>query len=173
MAMSTITPLSPLGLSIRLAVYYFALLASVIAVINYWPDAMQYLPFGGRHALEGSDVQSAADFLKNVSSESSKPLVDMESARPVQTVILFSGVFAGTALGMPTGSIVVLFLAIQIVAIPGTLLFGHLADRFGHKRSILVCLVVWSVGVTAHSTSSVRAAKSGIAANRSTARPWS
>ena len=35
------------------------------------------------------------------------------------------------------------------MAIPGTLLFGHLADRFGHKRSILVCLVVWSMGVAA------------------------
>lgn len=101
MAMSTTAPVSPRGLTIRLAVYYLALFASVFAVINYWPDAMQYLPFGGRHALEGTDVQSAADFLKSVSSQPSEPLVDMDSARSVQTVILFVvGHLSGTILLM-------------------------------------------------------------------------
>ena len=98
--MPTIT-LSPRALAIRLAVYYAALFAAVIAIISYWPEAMQYLPFGGRHALEGSDVQSAADFLKSVSSQPAKPLVDMESVRPVQTVILFvMGHLSGTVLLM-------------------------------------------------------------------------
>ena len=101
MGMSKTPLVSPGGLTVRLSIYYAALLASVLAIINYWPDALQYLPLGGRHALEGSAVQSAADFLESAPSEPSRPLTDIDSARSVQNVILFvTGHLAGTILLM-------------------------------------------------------------------------
>ncbi len=101
MAVSTTAPVSPRGLAARLAIYFVALFASVIVVISYWPDALQYLPFGGRNALEGSDVQGAAGFLDKVTTPPAKPLVDVESARAVQDIILFFvGHLSGTILLM-------------------------------------------------------------------------
>ena len=131
--MPTTDPVSPRGLTTRLAVYYFALFASVIAVINYWPDAMQYLPFGGRHALEGTEVQSAADFLKSVSSESSKPIVGMDNARPVQTVILF-------VVGHLSGTI--------LLMLPITWTYTAVNFETGFRRSFARALIVLPICAT-------------------------
>ena len=101
MARSSTASLSPRGLATRLAIYFVALFAAVIVLISYWPEALQYLPFGGRSALEGSDVQSAAQFLDKVSAPPAKPLVDADSANAVQKIILFVvGHLSGTVLLM-------------------------------------------------------------------------
>ena len=63
----------------------------------------------------------------------------------VQTVIAVSAIFAADVLGMDYGQALVVFLAIQVMAIPGSLITGHLADRLGHRPVLLVTLVVWAL----------------------------
>lgn len=133
MAVSTTASVSPRQLLTRLAVYYFALFASVIAVINYWPDAMQYLPFGGRDALEGSDVQSAAEFLKNASTESSKPLVNIDSGTSVQNIILF-------VVGHLSGTI--------LLMLPITWTYTAINYETGFRRSFARALIVLPICAT-------------------------
>ena len=127
MAMSTTASVSPRGLATRLAVYFFALFASVIAVMNYWPEAMQYLPFGGRHALEGSDAQSVAEFLDSASSQSREPLATVDSARSVKTVILF-------VVGHLSGTIVLM--------LPITWTYTAINFESGFRRSFARALIV-------------------------------
>jgi hypothetical protein len=133
MTISTTAQSSPRGLAIRLAVYFFALFGSVIAVINYWPDAMQYLPFGGRDALEGTRVQSAADFLKTVSSQPSQAVVDMGNSRPVQTVILF-------VVGHLSGTI--------LLMLPITWTYTAINFETGFRRSFARALIVLPICAT-------------------------
>ena len=62
----------------------------------------------------------------------------------IETVIVIAALFASRELEMGQGEIVTCFLMIQFVAVLGSLLFGHFADRWSNKRSLQIALLVWS-----------------------------
>jgi UMF1 family MFS transporter len=62
----------------------------------------------------------------------------------VQTVISQASVFADKVLRMETSELVMVILMIQFAAMPGAWLVGRLADRFGQKRTLSLCLAVWT-----------------------------
>lgn len=64
----------------------------------------------------------------------------------VNTIIIFSAVFAHQVLGFTPPELIKYFIITQVAAAIGALAFGSLADRLGAKRSITVTLVVW-IGV--------------------------
>jgi UMF1 family MFS transporter len=61
----------------------------------------------------------------------------------ITTVISFSAIYASTTFGFGRGDLVVLFLILNVVAFPGSLIAGYLADRIGPKRTLVGSLVVW------------------------------
>lgn len=61
----------------------------------------------------------------------------------VQTVISQASVFATEELAFTSDELVYLVLMIQLLAFPGAMLVGWLADRFGQKASLLGCIAVW------------------------------
>lgn len=61
----------------------------------------------------------------------------------VNTVIIFSSIFAVKTLGMSLPEVVVFFLVVQSTAIGGSVLFGVLADKFGIKRMLSWTLLIW------------------------------
>jgi UMF1 family MFS transporter len=63
----------------------------------------------------------------------------------IQTIIAVSAIFARQELGLGTGTILGCFLMIQFIAMPGALLFSHLAGRFDTKRAILVSLLLFTL----------------------------
>lgn len=65
----------------------------------------------------------------------------------IQTIIVVSAIFGREELGLSQGTILGAFLMIQFVAMPGSLLFGRLAERFGPKKSVLASLFLFA-GVT-------------------------
>ena len=67
----------------------------------------------------------------------------------VNTVIIFSSIFAVKSLGMSLPEVVVFFLVVQSTAIGGSVLFGILADHFGKKRTLSWTLFLWIVTVFA------------------------
>ena len=58
----------------------------------------------------------------------------------VQTIIVVAAIFARDELGLSQGTILSCFLMIQFVAMPGTLLFGRIAEVSGAKRSLYLAL---------------------------------
>lgn len=69
----------------------------------------------------------------------------------IETVILTASVVGAELLGLSTGELIRCFLMIQGVAFAGALLFGYLADRWGHKTVILLTLGVFAAVVVAGS----------------------
>jgi UMF1 family MFS transporter len=67
----------------------------------------------------------------------------------VNTIIIFSGIFALETLGMDLPEIVVFFAMVQTSAILGSAAFGRLADRIGQKRTLNLTLLLWIVIVIA------------------------
>jgi MFS transporter, UMF1 family len=67
----------------------------------------------------------------------------------IQTVIAVSAIFAREELRLSQTTILSVFLMIQFVAMPGSLLYGRAAERWGAKRSILCGLVLF-VAVTVY-----------------------
>jgi MFS transporter, UMF1 family len=63
----------------------------------------------------------------------------------VNTIIVFSSIFARETLKMDIGEIVIFFAMIQTSAILGSLIFGVLADHWGHKRTLSATLILWLV----------------------------
>lgn len=63
----------------------------------------------------------------------------------IQTVIVVSAIFAREELALSQGTILGCFLMIQFLAMPGALLFGRLADRFGAKNTIMLSLVLFTL----------------------------
>jgi UMF1 family MFS transporter len=61
----------------------------------------------------------------------------------IQTIIVVAAIFAREELGLTQGTILSCFLMIQFVAMPGTLLFGRLAEIYGAKRSLYIALILF------------------------------
>lgn len=65
----------------------------------------------------------------------------------IQTVVKMASIYGSEELGLSRGTLLGTLLMVQIVGIPGALLFGRLAGRIGARRSILMSLAVWSAVV--------------------------
>jgi len=63
----------------------------------------------------------------------------------IQTIIVVAAIFAREELGLSQGTILSCFLMIQFVAMPGTLLFGRLAEIYGAKRSLYLALILFII----------------------------
>ncbi|HET9482292.1 MAG TPA: MFS transporter [Candidatus Polarisedimenticolia bacterium] len=67
----------------------------------------------------------------------------------IETVIYFSSIYAVSVLGFTMGETVYLFMAVQVTALVGSLIFGHVTDRIGARPTIVVTLLLWCGVVTA------------------------
>ncbi len=61
----------------------------------------------------------------------------------VNTIIIFSSIFAMETLKFDLGEIVIFFAIVQTSGIIGSALFGVLADTWGHKRTLTLSLLLW------------------------------
>jgi UMF1 family MFS transporter len=66
----------------------------------------------------------------------------------ITTVVSFAGIYATTTIGFSNQELVLLFLVLNIIALPGSLAAGYAADWIGAKRTIIATLVLW-MGVVA------------------------
>jgi UMF1 family MFS transporter len=65
----------------------------------------------------------------------------------ITTVISFSAIYATTTFHFTSADIVILFLVLNVVAFPGSLIAGYLADRFGPKTTLVASLCLWIVTI--------------------------
>ena len=65
----------------------------------------------------------------------------------IQTVIALAAVYAQEAMGFTTRDTIVLILLVNITAAIGAFAFGHVQDRIGHVRTLVLTLVGWLVTV--------------------------
>lgn len=63
----------------------------------------------------------------------------------VNTIIVFSSIFADETLKLTVEEIILFFALVQTSAMGGSLVFGILADKIGHKRSLFISLFLWLV----------------------------
>jgi UMF1 family MFS transporter len=63
----------------------------------------------------------------------------------VNTIIVFSSIFADETLKLEVEEIIIFFAIVQTSAVVGSVLFGILADKLGHKRSLTISLLIWIV----------------------------
>jgi UMF1 family MFS transporter len=61
----------------------------------------------------------------------------------IATTIAFAGLYATQTLGFSAEETIVLIGGVQVTGAVGAFVTGHLADRFGHARMIVVTLVGW------------------------------
>ncbi len=96
----------------------------------------------------------------------------------INTVIVFSALFASKTLGFTPGELVIYFLITQVTAGLGALVSGPLTDRFGAKIIVSATLVVWiGISVAAYLVQTKTGfyiiglvAGAGLGANQSTSR---
>lgn len=67
----------------------------------------------------------------------------------VETVIYFSNIYAISVLGFTMQETIPLFIGVQLSALVGSVVFGHIADRMGARATIIVVLILWCGVVTA------------------------
>ncbi len=65
----------------------------------------------------------------------------------VNTIIVFSSIYASVTLSFTETELVVLYLFIQVTAMLGSLAFSVPTDRWGARRVVIVSLLLW-IGVT-------------------------
>ena len=69
----------------------------------------------------------------------------------VNTVIVFSSIFAATTLGFGTGELVGLYLTVQVTALIGAYVMAKPTDIQGPKKTVMLSLALWtSVAVVAY-----------------------
>ncbi len=65
----------------------------------------------------------------------------------INTIIIFSSIFADETLKLPIQDIIIFFAIVQTSAVIGSVLFGIMADKIGHKKTLVVSLLLWLVVV--------------------------
>lgn len=65
----------------------------------------------------------------------------------VQTVIVMAAIFGAETLGMSQDELIACFIVTHVVAIPGSLILGHLGDKMTFKSVINITLLIWTVAV--------------------------
>lgn len=63
----------------------------------------------------------------------------------VVTVIYFMAIFLKTTFGLDMQEVLILSLLLQLIAIPSTIFFGWLGDRWSQFGSVIVTLVIWAL----------------------------
>lgn len=61
----------------------------------------------------------------------------------IETVIKFAGIYAKVTFRIDDAQLVLLFMATNIAALPGTLIAGYIADWIGGRRALALSLVGW------------------------------
>ena len=61
----------------------------------------------------------------------------------VITIIVFAVAFSSETLGFTTKQSIALMVVMNVIAAPGALAFGWLADRMGAKRTLIATLIMW------------------------------
>lgn len=68
----------------------------------------------------------------------------------VNTVIIFSSIFAATTLGFAAGELIGLYMVVQVTALAGAFIMAKPIDYWGPKKVVTISLLLWSsVAVTA------------------------
>jgi UMF1 family MFS transporter len=67
----------------------------------------------------------------------------------VNTVVVFSAVFAAQTLGFPMDRLIVLYIVVQVAALLGALAWAWPTDRLGPKRVVVITLCQWTGVVVA------------------------
>lgn len=65
----------------------------------------------------------------------------------IQAVVALAAIYAQQAMGFTTGDTLVLILIVNATAALGAFFFGHVQDRIGHVRTIIVTLIGWLLTV--------------------------
>lgn len=63
----------------------------------------------------------------------------------LMAVIAFAAIYAERTIGFSSGDIIMLFIALQVAAAAGAVIFGWIQDRLGAKRSLELALLLWIV----------------------------
>ncbi len=66
---------------------------------------------------------------------------------PVNTVIVVMAVFATQAIGMTAGQANLVLLSLTVAAVIASFIWGHLVERIGPKRTLMMVLGTWVVGL--------------------------
>ncbi len=67
----------------------------------------------------------------------------------INTIIIFSSIFANETLKLGITDIILFFVIVQTSAMLGSVVFGFMADRIGHKQTLTISLLLWLVVVVA------------------------
>jgi len=62
----------------------------------------------------------------------------------VNTVIVFSSIFAATTLGFEPGELIILYLFVQAAALAGSFITAKPTDILGPKRVVIIALLLWT-----------------------------
>jgi UMF1 family MFS transporter len=65
----------------------------------------------------------------------------------IQTVIALAAVYAQEVMGFATRDTITLILVVNVTAAAGAFAFGHVQDRIGHVRTLVITLIGWLIAV--------------------------
>ncbi|MFC2006894.1 MFS transporter [Chloroflexota bacterium] len=76
-------------------------------------------------------------------------------AEPINTLIIFMGIYVTNELGFSTTEVQILILVSITAAIIGGFVFGPVVDKIGPKRSLNMVLIIWMVVLSGASAAAV------------------
>jgi UMF1 family MFS transporter len=123
---------------------FFALFS--VPTFLFLPERAPAAPLGRVSEYVAVGFQRVGDTLRHLKSypETAKfVLAYLCFFGGINTVIRFSSIYASKTFGIEGVALLALFVFTNIVAIPGTLVAGRLADRIGGRRTLVLTLLLW------------------------------
>jgi len=65
----------------------------------------------------------------------------------LNTIFFFTSIYATTTLGLSMSKVALVFIIVQIVGVPATIVSGKLTDKYGAKPVLVWSIIGWIIGV--------------------------
>ncbi len=129
-------------ISFILAAFLFFIFA--LPIFIYVPDKQYKLKFEAKFLVQGyARLRSTFRDFKKYKNIAIFLLAYFLYIDGVNTIIIFSSIFARETLQMTFTEIILLFIIVQTSAIIGSAIFGIISDHIGHKKTLIITLLIW------------------------------
>ena len=131
--------------SFPLVALFYIVFALPIFLFNRERRKPSHLPSGENYVTIGfKRLSSTLSHIRKYREVAKFIIASLIYTDAITTIIVFSSIYAVTTFNYSMKEVTLLFIATQLTAFAGSIIFGFIQDRIGGKKAIIITLILWA-----------------------------